>query len=362
MLDSACFENILTTDVPDISDKKIIIWGIGHTALLYLKGLDRIDKFSVEGFCANNADKKNFGGYRVFAPDELLNREDIFVFICSWQKNVVDEVGKQLRQMGIPYMNLDEVIFKLYHNDIISCYNSLSDDRSKQVYSHMIMSRMNNTMPDYEYFDNNTYFLLPAFKRYGNEVFVDCGAYTGDTVERYIWEKTSFKKIIALEPDKGNFNAMQKRVARLKDEWNLDDDKIVLYNYGVGSESSVLSFKSTGDMGAMFVPDDSDDRDKDEDSISIVALDDIIDERIDLLIADVESYEYDMLLGAKKLIKKYKPSIAVCIYHNAIDMFSIQNLLSSYVPEYKFAIRHGSVTFDETVLYAYVSDSIGWVK
>lgn len=64
-----------------------------------------------------------------------------------------------------------------------------------------------------------------------------------------------------------------------------------------------------------------------------------------------------MLLGAEKGIKKYKPKLAVCIYHNAVDFYFIPLLIHSFVPEYKFAVRHHSYELDETVLYVWIEEN-----
>ena len=66
---------------------------------------------------------------------------------------------------------------------------------------------------------------------------------------------------------------------------------------------------------------------------------------------DVEGAEINALKGAEKLIKKYKPKLAICIYHKMEDMWEIPGLILSYVPEYKLYLRHYSPSKDETVLY-----------
>ena len=88
-------------------------------------------------------------------------------------------------------------------------------------------------------------------------------------------------------------------------------------------------------------------------SIKIVALDDVLDEDIDFLKADIESYEYKMLLGAEKTIRRCRPNIAVCIYHNSTDFYSVPLLVHKMMPDAKLAVRHHSNTLADTVLYAF---------
>ena len=90
-----------------------------------------------------------------------------------------------------------------------------------------------------------------------------------------------------------------------------------------------------------------------EGNCRMVSLDGILDE-YNFLKADIESFEYRMLLGAEKGIKKCRPLLAICIYHNAVDFYSIPLLIKEILPEYKIAIRHHLDDTSETVVYAWV--------
>ncbi|MBQ6342965.1 MAG: FkbM family methyltransferase [Anaerolineaceae bacterium] len=76
-------------------------------------------------------------------------------------------------------------------------------------------------------------------------------------------------------------------------------------------------------------------------------------DKVTYIKADIESFEYKMLKGAEKTIKNNKPRLAICIYHNAVDMYSILLLIHRINPDYRFSVRHHSFTLSETVLYAY---------
>lgn len=201
--------------------------------------------------------------------------------------------------------------------------------------------------------NKDQYFALREFSVIDeNEVFIDCGAFVGDTVEQYIWNRDGvFKKMIAFEPDAGNYKALSARVERLKKEWNITDDRLLLYPYGISEKNSEGSFVSYGDnygLGSKFI--ESSDG---ENGCKVVALDDFVTERYTFLKADIESYEYKMLLGARKGIEKYKPLLAICIYHNAVDLYSIPRLIKSMVGEYRMAVRHHTCTLADTVLYCW---------
>lgn len=349
----------LNNNIPDISKKQVWIWGTGHTTNIYLQGLKRMKNLTICGFCDNNQAKWGCGAnWKVISPDELYKIKNVFVVISSWQKTVCESVKKQLDEHNIESMPIDEFIFKMYRLSVMECYDSFYDQESRDTYAHLIHKRVNVDMPEDKFVSDKQYFLLRAFRRYGKAVFVDCGAYVGDSIERFIWNMPSFEKIYGFEPDKGNFKAMQKRCDRLKQEWNLSDGKIELHNVAVGAKNEVQPFSATSSMGSVILQEQIG-----NEVTNVVALDDILHEKYTFLKADIESYEYDMLLGAEKSIKKWQPNLAISIYHNAIDMISILPLVKKINPTYKFAVRHHSVTYDETVLYAWVKENEnGWIQ
>lgn len=353
------FEHILTEKIPDLKDKRIFIWGTGNTAELYREGLERLEKerLVICAYCDNNSDKwgKTFAQKPIISPDELQKEENACVLICSPQKKVVDAVGEQLSSMGLKWYHIDEFILKNHAKEVLECYDLLDDEESKKVYAEVVQCRMSGTYPALSFVCDKQYFgVRPFMGKNPKEVFLDCGAFVGDSIERYLWERDGgFAKIIAFEPDSGNFKAMKKRVARLKSEWNIKEDKIMLFPYGVGEKSvagKIVKNDANNGLGSKIVQAGCD---LDEE-VQIVSLDEFVKEPVTFLKADIESYEYKMLMGARQLILRDKPIIAVCIYHNAVDLYSIPLLLKDLLPEYKMAVRHHSVEMDDTVLYAWI--------
>lgn len=71
---------------------------------------------------------------------------------------------------------------------------------------------------------------------------------------------------------------------------------------------------------------------------------------------DIEGAELNALKGAEKTIIKYKPKLAICIYHSNQDMVLIAEYIHNLIPDYKIYIRQHSLypSAAETVLYALV--------
>jgi len=67
---------------------------------------------------------------------------------------------------------------------------------------------------------------------------------------------------------------------------------------------------------------------------------------------DIEGAEIPALFGAQKTICKYKPTMAVSIYHHKTDLWEIPLLIAGFNPEYKLYIRHHYNYACDTVCYA----------
>ena len=65
-----------------------------------------------------------------------------------------------------------------------------------------------------------------------------------------------------------------------------------------------------------------------------------------------EGAELEALKGAAKTIKKYKPKLAVCLYHKVPDIIKLPLFVLNLIPDYKLYIRHWTNGRTETVLLA----------
>lgn len=344
----------------NIKDKNIYIWGTGNTALLYQEGLHRLEEekaLSIKGYVDNNPQKWGceFCCKPVISPQELITLQNPCIFICSPQPRVISAIRQQLSELQVECYHIDEAILKLHKTEVLRCYDLLEDTVSMDTYAHIIMCRIKGQYPQEEYVNSDQYFVLKNFRqRIPSEVFIDCGAFVGDSIERYIWKKDGvFHKIIAFEPDRKNFQALEKRTARLKEEWNFPAEQISIYPYGVSDKSTVskITQDSTNNGLSSKITENPSAHGEE---CQLIAIDDFIEEPFSFLKADIEGYEYKMISGARNSILKYKPLLAICIYHNAADLYDIPLFIKSIVPEYKFQIRHHSDLLDETVLYAWV--------
>ena len=345
----------LLESIQPADKKEVWIWGAGNTAQLYSRDLSRLEKngeFHFEGYCDNNRDKwgTSLNDKEVISPQELFSRYDVLVLICSIVPERIQQIKEELSSRRISAVSIDAFFLNRYKEKVLNFYDLLDDERSREIFYLLVECRVHEAFPSADLYSDNQYFAIKQFaKRDFEEVFVDCGAYVGDSVEQYIWHKMSvFKKIIAFEPDEDNYRAMEKRMIRLKEEWNIPDEKIELRKCGLGDKQENLAINKKGSGSSLSVVDC-----ETEDFCCVTSVDAALNEKIGFIKADIEGSEYEMLLGAKESIRRYTPLIAVAIYHNAIALFDIALLIHGIDSKYHFSIRHHSFEMDETVLYAW---------
>ena len=76
--------------------------------------------------------------------------------------------------------------------------------------------------------------------------------------------------------------------------------------------------------------------------------------RIDFIKMDIEGSELGALRGAESTIRRWRPKLAISLYHRPEDFFSIPAWIDSLGIGYRFFLEHYSIHQEETVLYATV--------
>jgi FkbM family methyltransferase len=73
--------------------------------------------------------------------------------------------------------------------------------------------------------------------------------------------------------------------------------------------------------------------------------------RIDFIKLDVEGAELDCIRGARESIQKFKPKLAISLYHKPNDLYEIIAHVKQEFPFYSCYIDHYTIHGEETVLY-----------
>lgn len=74
--------------------------------------------------------------------------------------------------------------------------------------------------------------------------------------------------------------------------------------------------------------------------------------RVDFVKMDVEGAEKMALQGAREVIRRHKPKLAISAYHRLDDLFELPRAIQAIDPGYTFYLGHYTIHNEETVLYA----------
>jgi FkbM family methyltransferase len=79
-------------------------------------------------------------------------------------------------------------------------------------------------------------------------------------------------------------------------------------------------------------------------------------ERIDFIKFDIEGAEMDGLRGAARSIARWRPKLAISLYHKPNDLFEIILHIAQQFPFYEMHLDHYTIHREETVLYCVARD------
>lgn len=283
---------------------KLIIFGAG-CACRHLMYILKCYQIEIDCICDNNVQLwgKECYGKLVLSPNQLkeLGEEICVIVGTNWYSQ---EIYKQLCELGIPQRLIFMPKNAWWLGDKI------------------------------QYFDSQ--LMIPG----ENESFIDGGAFTGeDTVEFMKWCGNKCDAVYLFEPDEGNYKKMCSRIERFSIPYK--------YCYHLGLWNSKTELKFSMGKGSNSCVDE-----KGVLTIHTAAIDETVKGPVTLIKMDIEGSEMEALKGAKNVIRKYKPRLAICVYHKPEDIIDIPFYIYGLCPDYKFYLRHYSYTSTETVLYA----------
>lgn len=148
-------------------------------------------------------------------------------------------------------------------------------------------------------------------------IVLDCGAYTGNT-------SIYFADLVGDAGHVYAFEAMPKTFEKLRANLEkISYTNITPINSAVDKETGQVSFINEA------LPSSRKSSAPNAILISSIAIDDFVINRnlkqVDFIKMDVEGAELDALIGARYTIQKYKPILAICIYHKADDFMRVLN-------------------------------------
>ena len=268
--------------------------------------------------------------------EQLLNQFDKFVNLSVYYfaefRSCRDLFSLQILPRFSVY--LGEEVEKLLKNReyILEVYNLLTDELSKRTYLELLNFYMASCEAPHTIFPyEEHYFAYDLYKKDEDEVFVDCGAYDGDTLDFFIHNQTDFKRYIAIEADKMNFEKLQNKSESRG--WN---DKIMCINAFLSDKKDTVCFSSRGTSFS------GNDFTEEGQNVETCTLDELVYEYAPTFIKiNLEGADLDAVRGGERTIREYAPLLAIQGHHRMEHLWEIVETIQNYLKgQYKFYLRN----------------------
>lgn len=351
----------------DACGRKVVLFGAGN---LGRRALGSLRSIGVEPLAFADNNSKLWGtkveGLVVLDPPTAAERfgPTALFLVTIWQPNHwYSETQDRLRTLGCRsiappsplYWRFADTFLPFYaqdtptrffdnRDDIVRAESIWADERSSLEYLRQIRWRVcgewsfSRADCEVSYFPESIFQLLPG------EVFVDCGAFDGDTVHAILQRQPAFGHIYAVEPDSKNFVKLQKYVGGLIPAIR---DRISLHRCVVGAEHGVVNFSDTGGLGSHASAIG-------ESLIPSLPISELVDGpvRVTYIKMDIEGAEPEALEGARVIIERDHPVLAVCVYHHPDHLWRLPLMMTSMFPEYQMYLQCHEGDGWQTVAYA----------
>ena len=337
----------------------VALFGAGSSGSIFCDWMNAIGQRKRIKYCLDNDRSKHetlFDDLVVYSPERLNEDPDITVVIAS---DFYHEIVHGLLAGGVsnkilifdqrfPYCS-DISEHRSHRPEEVYRHYNISDAGNKDAIDYCLFLRDRYKGGAVYSFDTKVmidsqdpiidYWQAPELELSFFDCFtiIDAGAFTGDSLQKfYNRYGERIAGYYAFEPNKENYEKLKATVIKS----GLDVDRVKTYNAGVSDQSIELmvSGKDSGGEFSLLITG--------EDGVSVqtVAIDDLdISVRGKLCIKmDIEGFEMKALEGAKETISRYKPELAICVYHKNDDIADIPAFIRSIAPEYNTLLRCGS--------------------
>jgi FkbM family methyltransferase len=206
--------------------------------------------------------------------------------------------------------------------DIRRAFQLFADEESRRQFVAHLRFRLQldhealpACVPD-NYFPPGVLPVLPP-----DVVFVDCGAYDGDSVRAFLaHQQGRFDRIYAFEPDARNCERLRSYVASL----GADAERIHVLNVGAGQRREKLRFDPAGNMSSSFSASGAVE-------VDVLPIDEVVEANgVPVYLKfDVEGAEWEALKGCRRLLERARPLMAISVYHRPDDLWQLPLYIES---------------------------------
>jgi FkbM family methyltransferase len=199
-------------------------------------------------------------------------------------------------------------------------------------------------LQQYRYNQGSTDIVVNA-----GDIVIDAGGCWGDTALYFASKTGSEGKVFTLEFVPNNLSILRRNIS-LNPElkpiieiienplWSQSGAEIFFTDRGPGSKIAIENIPEA------------------KASVNTLSIDDLVSRRslncLDFIKMDIEGAELPSLKGAVNTIRKFRPGLAISIYHSMHDFTDIIKWIDDLRLGYKFYVDHFTIHWEETVLFA----------
>lgn len=330
-----CWEFLRDTDLP------IFMYGMGLGAEKILHVFEQY-QIPCAGFFASDGFVRGhyFKDHLVHSLSEIEEKVPEFIIVLAFAAGY-DELYNRIMDISKRHIVIAPDVpvageglftysyFMAHKNEFDAVYDRLADQASRDCYEAIINFKISGRL---EYLDCCTTTREEIYESViplrDNEVYVDLGAYNGDTALEFATacedRGVSYKSIYAFEPNTKNHRKLCANTESLHD--------ITTFNACAWNSCGELRF--TKNEGRMSKADA-----KGEVVIPSLAVDEVVKEQATLIKLDVEGSEREAIEGCSAQIRG-GANIICALYHRNEDMFAIPLQILNLNPSLKIYVRH----------------------
>lgn len=336
------------------TEKPIVMYGMGDGAekilsVMEKKGIRPAEFMASDEFVRGHS----FHGYRVKKLSEIEEQYDDFLLVICFG-SAIPEVMERVTVLSEKYETVvpdvpvageglfDGAFLTAHEGELQEVRSLFADERSLEVFGALLRYRYTGDLSVLRAAESEKSEALSLLHIGTNEIYMDLGAYDGDTVEEFLrLTGKRFEKIYAVEPDRRNYMKMRRRL------YSLGSGVFTHLNAAVTEEDGSVTFARRSGRGSSVMVENTADggngfpRNIRMETVDGRSVDSILKgNRATLIKYDVEGSEEAALRGSAETIRKYKPRLIVSLYHRTEDYITLPLLIRELNPAYKLYLRH----------------------
>jgi len=339
-----------------LKNRTVILFGAGGLLHHAFRELSKLN-IEIAYISDNNKDLHGtkINEVKIIPPNEI-KKKGLPVLITSMYAK---EIASQLKGMEIEEFYDFSYVFDLKrwveHFDLNLVDNNtdrinetrelFEDVESKRVFDSILEYR-NKLNPDFLLKASYDDYFHPVVKPEKEDVVIDGGAWHGDSCVEFSHRLNRECRIYSFEPEKNNFEKLLNTIRK-----NNIEKCVFPINEGLYKKRCSLALDTSKDNDMQFQVQ----VEGYGETINVISIDEFVRERkikkVDYIKMDIEGSEYKALEGSKKTIERFKPKLAICVYHRYSDLWEIPLLIKRLNSEYKLYLGHHSQNLLDTVLY-----------